>query len=121
METKTIEWRGLNVEVRETCDPASEPWDGEEPLDPGDEGWDLAVEVSVTVDGHEFKAGDSIGGCWIHPDAEGRAYVDSQLREITDEALRSLGKEIERVASGEDVRKAEARKLVAMVVSGLPS
>jgi hypothetical protein len=121
METKTIEWRGLNVEVIETCDPASEPWDGEGPLDPDDEGWDLAVEVSVTVDGHEFRAGDSIGGCWIHPDAEGRAYINSQLKEITDEALKSLGKEIARVASGEDVERAIARKLVATVMSGLPA
>lgn len=121
METKTIAWRGLNVEVKETRDPATEPWDGEEPLDPGAEGYDLAVEVTVTVDDHEFKAQDSIGGNWICPDRDGYEYLDSQMKEITDEALESLGKEIARVASGEDVRKAEARKLVAMVISGLPA
>jgi hypothetical protein len=122
MANQTITWRGLTVEVKETRDPAMEPWDGDGSLDdPKAEGYDLLVEVSVNVDGHEFKAHDSICGNWIHPDREGYEYLDSQIKEITDQALDSLGKEIERVASGEDVRKAEARKLVAMVVSGLPA
>lgn len=122
MSNKTIEWRGLSVKVEEIRDPASEPWDGDESLDdPSAEGYDLAVEVTVTVDGHEFRAQDSISGCWIHPDRDGYEYIDSQIKELTEEALESLGEEVARVASGEDVRKAEARRLVAMVVSGLPA
>ncbi len=115
-----ITWRGLTVEVKETRDPASEPWDGDESLDdPEAEGYDLSVEVTVNVDGHQFRAYDSICGNWIHPDREGYDYLDSQMKEITEEALENLGREIARVASGEDVRKEEARRIVAMVVSGL--
>ncbi len=122
MANRTMTWRGLSVEVRETRDPASEPWDGDDSLfDPKAEGWDLAVEVSVNVDGHEFKAGDSICGNWIHPDHEGFAFLDAEIENLTNQALDNLGAEIERVASGEDVEKAIARKLVAMVVSGLPA
>ncbi len=122
MANRTTTWRGLNVEVKETRDPAMEPWDGDDSLfDPQAEGYDLAVEASVTIDGHEFKAGTSVCGNWIHPDREGLAYLDSRIAELKDEALDNLGAEIARVASGEDLKKEEARKLVAMVVSGLPS
>jgi hypothetical protein len=120
MADNTITWRGLTVEVKETRDPAMDPWDGDESLnDPKAEGYDLSVEVTVNVDEHEFKEGASVCGNWIHPDREGYEYLDSQIKELTEEALNNLGKEIARVASGEDVRKAETRKLVAMVVSGL--
>lgn len=118
---KMITWRGLSVKVEEIRDPSSEPWDGEEPLGPGAEGYDLALEVELDVDGQIFKAQDSICGNWIYPNQEGYAYLDSEIESLTEEALSSLEKEVARVASGEDVRKAEARKLVAMVVSGLPA
>ncbi len=121
MENRTVVWRGLNVSVTEVREPASEPWDGEEPLDPGSEGWDLAVEVGLDVDGHVFSARDSICGNWIMPNREGLKYLDSQVEEILAEALSSLDTEIKRVASGEEVRRAEKRKMVAMVVAGLPA
>jgi hypothetical protein len=120
MADNTITWRGLTVEVKETRDSTMDPWDGDESLnDPKAEGYDLSVEVTVNVDEHEFKEGASVCGNWIYPDREGYEYLDSQIKELTEEALDNLGKEIARVASGEDVRKAETRKLVAMVVSGL--
>lgn len=121
MANQTINWRGLTVEVKETRDPAMEPWDGEVPLDPGAEGYDLAVEVSVNVNGHEFKAHDSVCGNWIYPDRDGYDYLDSQVKELTEEALENLGREIARIASGEDVRKEEDRQTVAAVVAGLYS
>ncbi len=120
-EEKTTIWRGMSVLVKETRDPAMEPWDGEEPLPDGSEGYDLAVSVSVLIEGHTFSASASVCGNWICPDREGYDYLDYQIKELTEEALDSLSKEISRVASGEDVKKAHDKQMIAMVITGLPS
>jgi len=119
-EQKTILWRGLSVAVVETREPAVEPWDGEEPLPDGSEGYDLSVEVSVNVEGHVFSASASVCGSWILPDREGYEYIDSQVKDLTEESLLGLAGEIDRVAGGEDVKRAQAKQMIARVISGLP-
>jgi hypothetical protein len=118
-DKKTVKWRGLDVEVKETREAASEPWDGDESLDdPDAEGYDLEVEVELKVDGHAFKGFTQVAGNWIHPDRAGYDYLDSQIKDLTEEALDGLGREVARVASGEDVLREKARQGIAALVVG---
>ncbi len=113
----TIRWRGQDVTVKEYCDPTDVPWDGDAELEAGSEGYDLTVEVELTLAGTSFKAGASVGGHWILPNQEGFKYLDEQTKELLDEALSNLSDEISRVASGAEVKKAEHRRSVAYVLN----
>jgi len=112
-KTHEVEWNGLKVQVKEYCDPTDVPWDGDHPLEPGSEGYDQAVEVSVEFDGQRFEASDHLCGSWISPDREGFDYLESVMKDLIGNALHNLGLEIRRVASGEDVRKAKSRAFTA--------
>lgn len=111
-----VKWRGQDVTVLEFCLQSDEPWDGDFPLDPGSEGYDLFVEVNVTLGGHTFSAGAQVAGNWITPGKEGNDYLDSQTKDLVDEALSNLADEVSRVASGKDVRREEERRNVAVVL-----
>lgn len=113
-----IEWNGLKVRVSEYCDPTDCEWDGDEPLEPGSEGFDQAVEVVVEIDGQRFEAVDSLCNTWISPNREGYDYLVSVKKDILVNALHNLGAEIRRVATGADVEKAQARASVARKAVG---
>ncbi len=108
-----VDWNGLKVRVSEYCDPTDCEWDGDQPLDPGSEGFDQAVEVVVDVDGQRFEAVDSLCNTWISPNREGYEYLESVKKDLLENALHNLAVEIRRVASGADIKKAQTRASVA--------
>lgn len=112
----TVRWRGQDVQVKEFCEQTDIPWDGDHELDPGSEGYDITVEVEVTLGNTTFKAGASVGGHWIVPNQEGFKYLDEQTKEIFDEALSNLSDEISSIAAGRDVKREEHRRSVAYVL-----
>jgi hypothetical protein len=121
-EVHEIDWNGLKVTVSEYCDPTDSEWDGDEPLEPGSEGFDQAVEVTVEIDGQRFEGHDSLCGTWIFPNREGYDYLVSVKKDLLVNALHNLGTEIRRVASGADVEKAKTRAIIARkAVKSLPA
>ena len=118
-------WKGYTVTVRVWCEPTDIPWEdavdttccGETPPN-GAEGWDLAVEVELTIGGETFRGLDSLGSVWGE-----RSYVKETLEtQVIPEALASLETEIKRVSRGDEVKLAEARQGVAtLLVSELRS
>jgi hypothetical protein len=108
------QWRGLTVTVSQWIDWADEPWDGDEPLEPGSEGYDLLVSVAVIVNGERFEARDSLGSVWVGPGGD-KAYVDSELENVTGEALTQLQAQLESLAAGKGVKRAQQTQLRAAI------
>lgn len=104
---------GIRCTVLEFVEPTDVPWDGEFPLEPGSEGWDVTYEVTAHLGSHEFKSGASVGGHWVCPDQEGFRYLDEQKKEVRDEALANVLDEIRRVGKGEYLIKEAVRTSVA--------
>lgn len=113
----TVRWRGQDVTVKEYCEPTEFPWDGDSELEAGSEGYDITVEVEVSLGCTTFKAGTSVGGHWIVPGQEGYKYLDDQTKELLVEALSNLAAEVSTIASGSEVKRAEHRRSVAYVLA----
>lgn len=110
---EVIEWRGLEVTVREWCDPCDHPWDGDEPLPENAEGWDLLCRVEVTAYGHTFYASDSLGSNWIEPNPEGIRYLKETAAEVRAQALADLAGVIGTEASEAPIQRAQLRQSAA--------
>jgi hypothetical protein len=113
---KIIKWRGLDVTVTETREPAMDAWDGDEPQTPTAEGWDLSVTVRLQLDHYAFEGFDQLASNWIEPDADGFKYLDDTIVELTDGALDDLMKNITNVSCGVDVERERKRQSVASSV-----
>lgn len=112
-ETTEIEWCGLTVTVREWCDPADFPWDGDEELPENAEGWDLLCEVEVARYEHTFTARDSLVGNWLVPNADGIAWLKEQAAHVREQALEGLLEAIETDAGQAPILKAAALQRAA--------
>ncbi len=111
--TEETTWYGELVNVQIWIDETEYPWDGDEPLEPGSEGYDILVRVSF---GH-FRGQSSLGSVWIYPNKEGRDYLEAEIKDVTGEALSDLETEVRRIASGEDVDAARSSQALALAVT----
>lgn len=124
-----VEYRtlgGMEVRIELTVEPTEFPWDGDEPLEQGAEGWDVMAEAILDLGGSKksphgtVKAGASLCSTWIMPDRDGIAYLDSVKQDIMDEAVSNLEEELSRLAKGERVsaerrRQAAAKRVMALI------
>jgi hypothetical protein len=118
-ETETIGHKGMTVDVSTWIDPTDIPWDGDCELEEGSEGWDVLVEVKTTVGGFSFIARDSLGSIRCSPDREGNKYLHEEVKNVVEEALFQLEKEITRVAEGGDVLRARDEQKAARALQKL--
>ncbi len=120
-ETSEVKLGKLKVTVRQWIDPTDLPWHGDEELPKNAEGYDAYVEAEIVVDGQRFESRSSLGSIWIEPNREGREYVRTCVKEITDEAIHDLQEEIAKIANGAALKDAKVRTGVAKsIVTRLP-
>lgn len=114
--SKTIthrEVQGLPLDIETTIEEASHPWDGDEPLDPGCEGFDLAVTVALTRNGFRFEGYAQLGSVWAHT----HHYVDDCLRDLECEAIADLRERIAFFAAGNGVVQAQREQAAAQSIT----
>lgn len=105
-ETRVETVHGVNVTIEVWTDPTEDPWDGDEPLEPGAEGWDLFVRATIGFSGGTVEGFGQLASNWIYPDSEGRKYLEDQTEELERNAIDAAFTELARVASGVKIQEA---------------
>ncbi len=116
VDSGTFMFHNMACRAKVTTEAADEPYDGDAPLDPGSEGFDITVEVATRLGDQLFTAGATVCSHWITPGQEGYKYLDHCAENIKKEALENLLNEIRRVGRGEDLIREASRMAVARTV-----
>ena len=112
---KTIEHKGMTVQIKIWSDPEDMPYDGENPEDAeGCEGWILRVEAHTFADGFTFEGADILGGIWIKQGEKLTHYEE----QVTATALAALEADIAWTANGARMQQARRAYEVANKILG---
>lgn len=112
-DCEVIEADGLMFKIETRTDPTDLPWDGDEPLDEGAEGWDVLVEATIVTEGLNLVGFSSLGSIWIIPNPEGIEYLREETRNVRAEAIAHAVDQLRNVAAGEAVAKAKSEQKIA--------
>ena len=107
--TNELAWRGHAVTVRTWYEPTEFHWSEFTDEDPGVEGLDILVEVTLG----EWKGRASLGSCYGN-----RSYIEDTQREVIDEALSDLEFTLTSCAVGAKVKTAKLQQSAARRLLG---
>lgn len=123
VERRHVKMGDMTAMVEVEVEPTDTPWDGDYPLDPKCEGWDVVVKAILELgNGHlgPISGHASLCGTWVYPDADGRKYLEEVTQELVAESVRDLEEKLALLAKGESVnlerrRQRAARRILALI------
>lgn len=99
---ETCAWHGRALEVRIWTEPTDIVWDGEGEAPEGG-GWDIFIEVSVTIEGFTFSGSSALCSNW----GDSSFIQDTISEDVFPEAVKDLERAIARIAAGVEVSELE--------------